>query len=613
MYSFSTRVERRYSIRQVASSLLALACVTSLVLPAAAEGDGSWIKKRKQQLQQQQQTPAQSDDSEPIFGSAAKKPLLPSQQPLTTPVITNFNNAGSGGKATTETAVVADRGVMPMLTPASAVSMQTAVARYENIVASGGWPTVSGKKLSKGDQGDEVTILKRRLVAEAYLPSSTLEGEKGVTFTDAAETAVKQFQANNGLAVTGKVDKATVAALNVPATTRLAALRANLPRVAEYTRDLGPRYIIVNVPALQLEAVDGGHVYSRHNIIAGKPERPSPIVMTSLSDINFNPYWNVPVSIVERDLLPQILKSGTQTLKKQNIRIFDGYQGPEVDPDDVDWSVTPADRYFFRQDPGKENAMATVKINFPSPFGVYMHDTPTRSLFGNAGRYLSSGCVRVEKVDVLVNWILNGQEGWNMDRIHEMAQTLERLDVKLAAPPQVRWVYLTAWINGAGQANFRNDIYDLDNSGFIVGQPMPVGEYSNDGKRFVLKPVPRAPSAEPVDSLTDDSFDIFDTDSSVKKPSKSAAKAKPASTLGFSTVQQSPTAKKKVTAGTTKLSSNSALAKTRSKSQAQKGAVASVDSDDATTAKVIKKKKKSVEAASADSTVANSKPVFGQN
>ena len=159
-----------------------------------------------------------------------------------------------------------------------------------------------------------------------------------------SEQAVKQFQINHGLAASGKTDKATLAALNVSAATRLATLRANLPRVAEYAKDLGPRYIVVNVPALQLEAVENGRVYSRHNVIAGKPERPSPIVMANLSDINFNPYWNVPVSIVERDLIPQILKGGTQTLKKQNIRIYDGYQGPEVDPDDVDWSSTPAER-----------------------------------------------------------------------------------------------------------------------------------------------------------------------------------------------------------------------------------------------------------------------------
>lgn len=404
------------------------------------------------------------------------------------PSATSSNIFGSkGGKAVTKTEIFADRSVTPMVSVNSAGAMANAIARYENIAAQGGWGGVPNKSLSKGDDGDAVVVLKRRLMAEDYLPADALSGETARWYTAAVEKAVGQFQANNGLAPTGKLDKITVNALNVSVAKRLATMRANLPRITEYSKGLAGRYIIVNTPALQLEAVSSNTVFSRHNIIAGSPKRPTPVTMSQVSDINFNPYWNVPVSIVERDLLPRIRRNGASVFREMKMRIYDGWNGPEVDPRTVDWDYVPADRYFFRQDPGEENSMASVKINFVSPFGIYLHDTPTKSLFTTASRYLSSGCVRVEQVSVLINWILNGQDGWSPGRIDQVKASEERMDVKISNPPQVRTVYLTSWVNGAGQVNFRPDVYDLDDTGFVVGQPLAPGELSDDGQRYVLK------------------------------------------------------------------------------------------------------------------------------
>ncbi len=401
---------------------------------------------------------------------------------------TTSNVAGTkAGKAVTKTEVFADRNVTPMVSTNSAGAMASAISRYEDIAAQGGWGGVPNKALAKGDDGDAVVALKRRLIAEGYLSPDSLTGDTGVWFTASVEKAVSEVQANNGLAVTGKLDKATISALNVPVTKRLATMRANLPRLEEYSKDLANRYIIVNVPALQLEAVNSGTVFSRHNVIAGSPQRPTPVTMSQVSDINFNPYWNVPVSIVERDLLPRIRRNGISVFRDMRLRVFDRWNGPEVDPRTVDWDYVAADRYFFRQDPGQENSMASVKINFVSPFGIYLHDTPTKSLFTTGARYLSSGCVRVEQVSTLINWILNGQDGWNPDRIEGIKQSEERLDVKVTNPPQVRTVYLTSWVNGAGQVNFRPDIYDMDGTGFVIGQPLAPGDLSDDGKPYVLK------------------------------------------------------------------------------------------------------------------------------
>ena len=451
-----------------------------------------------------------------IFGSgnSGKK----KQREADTAPSSNIAGSKSLGRAVTETEVFADRTVKPMVSPMGERALADAIARYESIVARGGWKQLASKALKKGDDGDAVVALKRRLIAEGYLGDDSLTGETAVWYTAAVERAVSRYQANHGLAVTGKLDKATIQSMNVPANQRLAALRVNQPRIAEYSKDLSPRYIVVNVPALQLEAVEGGRVFSRHNIIAGKPERPTPVTITQVSDINFNPYWHVPVSIVERDLLPRIRTSGTKVFKEMRMRIFDGsYTGPEVDPNTVNWKNTSADRYHFRQDPGAANSMAAVKINFPSTFGIYLHDTPSRELFSASARYQSSGCVRVDRIPVLVNWILNGQDGWSPGRIEQVAQTEERIDVKVSASPQIRVVYLTAWATEDGNVNFRPDVYDMDNAGFIVGQPLPAGEFSADGQRFTLKA-----QAYKVREVLEEENSYFFFGSSKRKNSKSA-------------------------------------------------------------------------------------------
>jgi murein L,D-transpeptidase YcbB/YkuD len=194
--------------------------------------------------------------------------------------------------------------------------------------------------------------------------------------------------------------------------------------------------------------------------------------MSKVSFITFNPYWKAPASIVERDIIPKYLEDPTY-LKQMHIRVFDGVGGPEIDPATIDWLSTPADRYFFRQEPGEHNALATVKINFPNPFMVYMHDTPHRELFGGNARYESSGCVRIDQVSTVVNWILDGQEGFNNVRYEMLTASEQPYDMKVENPPDVRWMYLTAWATEDGAVNFRPDIYGLDGSGFTLGQPEP--------------------------------------------------------------------------------------------------------------------------------------------
>jgi hypothetical protein len=224
--------------------------------------------------------------------------------------------------------------------------------------------------------------------------------------------------------------------------------------------------------------------------------------MTPLTVIRFNPYWNAPPSIVEKDILPSMMSgSPAKVMEKMNMKIFKGVGGPEINPNSVNWRRAVVDDYHFRQEPGGTNAMATAKIEFTSPHGIYLHDTPEPQLFSHGQRFYSSGCVRVEKVAVLIDWILQGQEGIDSSRISDLAETKERLDVTIANAPQIRVAYLTAWPTADGVAAFRPDIYELDGTGFVIGQPLPVGE-TMGGKRYVLKPIPRSPSAVDEDEAS---------------------------------------------------------------------------------------------------------------
>ena len=406
-----------------------------------------------------------------LFGAVLAGSVAPTGTVLARSV-GNWKRGGASrsSSASTTTRVVKDFGVSPMLTKNSLRNLQNAIARYEIIVARGGWRSIPRSRvLVRGVRKPIVLQIKQRLSAEGFLPAD-YAGMASAKFDIELQKALVAFQKAHGLHAYGRFDETARRAMNVSADQRLATLRANLPRVKDAVKGLGDRYIVVNIPATQLDVVEYGMLYSRHNVIVGQSSRPSPILKSRVSEINFNPYWNAPVSIVRKDILPKLQKS-LRILDQLNIKIFDGYGGPEVDPKTVDWSTADPKRYHFRQQPGKGNAMASVKINFGNKYAVYMHDTPTKQLFTAGQRYFSSGCVRIEKVHLVTEWLLKGQDDWNAQKIKAVVKSGDRVDVKVRRATQVRFVYLTAWVTDDGVAHFRKDIYQLDGTGFVNGQP----------------------------------------------------------------------------------------------------------------------------------------------
>jgi L,D-transpeptidase YcbB len=378
------------------------------------------------------------------------------------------------GKLATRTEVVSDRQEAAMVTQGSVRALEDAIQKYTEIVAGGGWPTLAKAKYEKGVTHARIILLRQRLVAEGYLPFDGLTVEQPEKFDADVAQALRDFQSTHGMAPTGKVDARTLAELNITAAARLYTLRENYPRVGAYMEGLGPRNILVNIPSAQLEAVEYGKVYARHNIVAGKLDRPTPMLASTVNEVIFNPYWSAPASIVAKDLIPKYRKDPT-IFNQMRIRIFDGVDGPEIDPQTVDWDNTEPDRYVFRQDSGGDNALGIAKINFANKFMVYMHDTPHRELFAGNARYESSGCVRVDQVDKLVEWILAGQDGMDDVQIQMITASEEHQEMKVQNGPDIRFMYLTAWATEDGVVNFRPDIYRLDGTNFVFGQPDPQG------------------------------------------------------------------------------------------------------------------------------------------
>ena len=375
-----------------------------------------------------------------------------------------LREADQGGNTTAAEALIATN--EPILSYDTVYNLQLAISQYEPFVAAGGWEEVPQEAygLNLGKSGSAAIALKRRLIS-----SGDMQWVENVNDVFDAETdrGVRTFQARHGLIINGQVDEPTWYALNVPAATRLQQLYLNFTRVQNMAASLSPRYVVVNIPAATIEAVNDGMVEQRHTAVVGRVDRATPIMASKVSQINFNPYWHVPKSLVERDLT-KYMQENPNYLTEQNIHIYDG-SGNEISPTSIDWTnIGNAVNYMYRQEPGAANSMGHCKINFYNPYDCYLHDTPAKALFGENARFHSSGCVRVEGVNQLVNWLLRDNGDWDQQRVDTTFESLDRLDVECKARVPLHTTYITAWANRQGTVSFRDDVYQFDAQGKVT-------------------------------------------------------------------------------------------------------------------------------------------------
>ncbi len=371
------------------------------------------------------------------------------------------------------------RSTTPILSPEALAATEQMIERYHQIEARGGWQPVSGAAgLRVGSKGPAVSGLRQRLIATGDL--DTAAGTSSV-YDSYVEAGVRRFQARHGLGMTGAMSPATVAAMNVPVSVRVRQLEINAVRLRSYVGSLGNRFVITNLPAALVETVENGHVVTRHAAGVGKIDRQSPIMNTKATQINFNPFWTVPASIVRKDLIPKMQKEPSY-LSDNKIRIFEGER--EISPKSVNWNSNEGTRYRYRQDSGADfNSMGIVRINIPNPDGVYMHDTNTKGVFGDDFRFISSGCVRVQNVREYITWLLKDTPGWGREQIEEAIESGKRVDATLTAPVPVYWTYITAWATPDGLVQFRDDIYKRDGinaPGAMAAAQVPAPTYDSD-------------------------------------------------------------------------------------------------------------------------------------
>lgn len=376
-----------------------------------------------------------------------------------------LRDADQGGNSVAAEALIATN--EPILSFDTAYNLQLAISQYEPFVAAGGWEEIPQEAygLLLGHSKQAVIQLKRRLISSGDMPM--VENVNDLFDAD-TDRGVRTFQARHGLVLNGQIDEATWYAMNVPAQTRLNQLYLNAQRVQTMAANLSPRYVVVNIPAATIEAVNDGMVEQRHTAVVGRVERATPIMASKISQINFNPYWHVPKSLVRQDLTKYMMENPNY-LTEQNIFIYDG-AGNKVDPQSINWANINDTEvgYMYRQEPGAANSMGHCKINFYNPYDCYLHDTPTKALFGENARFHSSGCVRVDGVNQLVNWLLRDNGDWDQQKVDMTFESLQRLDVECQGRVPIHTTYITAWANRQGTVSFRDDVYKFDEQGKVT-------------------------------------------------------------------------------------------------------------------------------------------------
>jgi len=244
-------------------------------------------------------------------------------------------------------------------------------------------------------------------------------------------------------------------------TGHLDAIRMNLQRWRWMPRDLGDRYIFVNVPAYQMQVVDGTNPVLAMRVIVGDPKHQTPLFNDEMTTVVFSPNWNVPESIIRKEMLPRLVDDPGY-LERQDIQVV-GTSGEVVDAESVDWGDDSAvEGLHFRQEPGPKNALGLVKFLFPNNFDVYLHDTPQDALFNKEHRALSHGCIRLENPVALAEYLLRDNPAWTEEKISAAMNAGHEQGVPLKHHIPVHIAYFTAWVNPDGSVTWLEDPYGLD-------------------------------------------------------------------------------------------------------------------------------------------------------
>jgi len=344
------------------------------------------------------------------------------------------------------------------------VRLREALQGLREVQAAGGWMAIpDGPTLKMGSREPRVLLLRQRLSqpnGEGAAAGAAAGAEE--SFDQGLADAVLRFQERHGLEPDGQFGPATLVELNVPVEQRMLQVELNLERWRWIPRRLGDPHVFVNIPGFDLQLVRGGVSAWRTRIVVGKAFTPTPVFSDRIVAVVVNPPWNVPESIALGEYLPE-MRDNPKAFKLRGLRLLEGRgeDAREVDPATVDWHAVDEKRfpYHLRQDPGPNNALGRLKFHITNDFRIYLHDTPTPGLFGRAGRDLSHGCIRVERPLELAAQFLDES---SRDLLRAALDQTEERHLSVKSPVPIHILYLTTWVDEAGDLRFVPDVYEFD-------------------------------------------------------------------------------------------------------------------------------------------------------
>ena len=320
--------------------------------------------------------------------------------------------------------------------------LKNELVKYVQIAKAGGWVVIepAAKKIKKGTSSELVVQLKRRLHITGDMNADTTN-----VFNNVLDSGIRHFQVRCGYKPTGILTDELIRDMNVPVEYRIRQLLVNMGRMQWMINEPAGQIIVVNIPEFILHVKEGKSKLFDMDVVVGKEGHNTMMFTGNLNQVVFSPYWNLPESIVRKEILPSMQKNKNY-LANHNM---------EITGKDGDIPV-------IRQLPGGDNSLGKVKFLFPNSYNIYFHDTPAKSLFGKDKRAYSHGCIRLSDPKKMAEYLLKGDSKWDSESIDSAMNTGKEKYVKLKKAVPVLITYYTAWVDDDGLLHFADDIYGHD-------------------------------------------------------------------------------------------------------------------------------------------------------
>ena len=317
------------------------------------------------------------------------------------------------------------------------------LVKYVEIEKGGSWTElkISAKKLKEGVSSPDIALLKKRL----YLTSDMPAGDTSIAFDAALSSGIKNFQVRNGYKPTGVLTDGLVKDMNVPAIKRIEQILMNMGRMQWMINEPKGKLMLVNIPEFILHVKEGKSKVFDMNVVVGKEGHNTTMFTGNLNQVVFSPYWNIPASIVKKEIVPGMNRN-KHYLANHNMEITGRSGGLPV----------------VRQLPGPQNSLGKVKFLFPNSFDIYFHDTPAKGLFNQDKRAYSHGCIRLSEPAKLAQYLLKDDPKWDAAKIDSAMNSGKQNYVRVKDPVPVLITYYTAWVDDDGLLHFADDIYNHD-------------------------------------------------------------------------------------------------------------------------------------------------------